>query len=314
MVGQYIATDLIQLKSFPKSKKQEVISKISQKYESIMNEIRERKHPSASIQCYYCHEKGKIIGHGSLGKDNKRPRYYCKGCNKTFNDHTGTIFHNLKLRKYMLPFLELMLEGNSIRETAKSLGVSPTTVHRWRHLVLKFIEKYMFTYIEELLEMKDRSNKLDDSFTESSYREINPCHKGLRQKQVPTRTTLVEFQYKRLGYYFIRTRQLSVLKPASVLVRTVHDLHSATTSIASQLTAVEHVEAKQSRFSSADFRLLHHCDHAQKLHTDFNEMYKRMRGVAQPYLNGYLQWHSFLAKIRIFKNMEQLKAVLFACI
>lgn len=97
----------------------------------------ERNKPS---RCIYCHFP-RIWRHGKTAKN--IPRFLCCRCRRTFTPYTRRSLHYTRYRRQRVEFVRLLREGRSVRYDAKRLGVSPTTVWRWRHSTLHRLARHM---------------------------------------------------------------------------------------------------------------------------------------------------------------------------
>jgi transposase-like protein len=69
------------------------------------------------------------------GSFSGRRRYRCSGCSRTFSDLTGTAFAYSKRIELWPRFCAAMAVGQSIRKTARTVGIHPGTAFRWRHRI-----------------------------------------------------------------------------------------------------------------------------------------------------------------------------------
>ena len=65
-----------------------------------------------------------------------RQRYLCKDCRKSFNDMTGSPLSGTKYPHKWLKYIEMMIDGCSLRTIAKELKIYLSTAFYWRHKVL----------------------------------------------------------------------------------------------------------------------------------------------------------------------------------
>lgn len=65
-----------------------------------------------------------------------RRRYRCLDCGRTFSDFTGTPLAYLKLVDRWPAFCHCALHSQTVRHTARRLGVNKDTAFRWRHRLL----------------------------------------------------------------------------------------------------------------------------------------------------------------------------------
>ena len=87
--------------------------------------------------CVHCgSEYVKRNGH----KDGKQ-RYLCKGCGKTFDASTGTVFHSAKkpLSAY-LHYVHCMMQGMFVRSTVASCGMGVASSFYMRHKILDALQ------------------------------------------------------------------------------------------------------------------------------------------------------------------------------
>ncbi len=82
----------------------------------------------------YCSHCGcyEVVKNGKA--KNGSQRYKCKSCGHTFQASTNSIYAYAKLNLNTIRFMmKLLLEGISVRESAKELGLNKNTIFLWRH-------------------------------------------------------------------------------------------------------------------------------------------------------------------------------------
>ena len=84
-------------------------------------------------ECPHCHGD-QIKRHGTMGS---LQRYRCKSCSKTFNATTKTPMSGLHHKDKWFDYFACMIEGKTLRESAKVCGINLKTSFRWRHRFLK---------------------------------------------------------------------------------------------------------------------------------------------------------------------------------
>ena len=70
------------------------------------------------------------------GRESGLQRYRCRQCGKTFNTLTGTPLAHLHHKEKWLRYLDSLLDSQSVRRAASTLGVHRNTAFRWRHRFL----------------------------------------------------------------------------------------------------------------------------------------------------------------------------------
>lgn len=280
-------------------RKKRLIVEFSHIYSPDVDTTMDKKHTSY-LTCPHCHaqdnlldKKRTIVAYGYTDPDKTRRRFHCKKCSRHFNDYTGTLYHYKKLRNYILPFLERMLSGETIRKTAADLGVSPTTINSWRQAVLRYIEKNM-----HLIQEKPPQA----SIIETSTSEFKPSRKGLPEyRPIPKTTQVLQFHCDRSNYRTAILTSSDILKPLNKMIRgeTCVRINGAQSNIHPNTTAR---------------RQIAHSRNVSHLDEQFSMMYRQMRGVAQPNLLKYALWHCLLVQLNRLNSRERLHTLLFLCL
>jgi len=105
---------------------------------------------TTDLCCHHCGSTDIV----KRGKSNGLQRYWCKGCNRTFNLATNTAlaYTRLETEKY-LKYIELMQFQVPIRKAAKMVGISMKTSFLWRHKFLESLkEKAQAEHLEGVVE------------------------------------------------------------------------------------------------------------------------------------------------------------------
>ncbi len=71
------------------------------------------------------------------GKVSELQRYRCRQCNRTFNALTGTPLARLRHKDKWFEYERAMVQGLSIRKSAKNCAISSNTSFKWRHRFLQ---------------------------------------------------------------------------------------------------------------------------------------------------------------------------------
>ena len=110
--------------------------------------------------CPHC-QHSKFI---RVGKTRNVQRYKCKGCGKTFGLNTNTFVH--KTHKPLATwdrYIQLMIDGYSIRRIARKLKITTTTALYWRHKILAALKSIPNTKLNGIVEA-------DETFFRLSYK------------------------------------------------------------------------------------------------------------------------------------------------
>ncbi|MEX0892227.1 MAG: hypothetical protein WEB88_08660 [Gemmatimonadota bacterium] len=97
----------------------------------VIQDVRDRRF-SRGPACPRCGST-KVI---RWGRFSGRQRYRCHGCRRTFSDLTGTPLAYTKRLRLWPAYCACMLDGRSVRASARRVGIHKDTAFRWRHRIL----------------------------------------------------------------------------------------------------------------------------------------------------------------------------------
>jgi len=254
------------------------------------------------ITCPHC-QNSDILGHGTY---KGRKRYKCRGCNKTFNDFTGTAMSCLKKLDKFQDYLELTIESVTIRKAAKTLGVSTKTIFDWRHKLLSslaIVNGQVFSGIVECddkqleISEKGKRNLERDSYKRPSDRKKK---RGVSNDKVSImvatdREGNSTMQVAKIGRVDVQSIERTIgnlIKKDNPLCS---DSHPSIISWAKG-KELEHHTFVASRQHVKD--KCYHVQHVNSLDNLYERWVKRFYGVATKYLPQYLNWFIFLEKMK----------------
>ena len=252
-------------------------------------------------KCAHCNSAN-IVKNGTV---RGVQRYLCRDCHKTFTPKTNTIlfkthYSDAVWRKY----INCMMNGMSIRKSAKACGINPDTAFKWRHKILdslqtmhKNVKLNGVVEADETffpLSFKGNHNKSNFKLPRESHHRGKSNHKrGISSDQVcvpcainlnglskSVITNLGKPTVKDLRKVFSRS-----IAENSVLVT---DRNSAYNKIANEHN-LQLVQIKSGKGSKGTFNIAkinsYHC--ILKMFIIYN-----FKGVSTKYLNNYLIWNN----------------------
>ena len=90
-------------------------------------------------ECPHCHSKW-FIRYGHVGS-NRRERYLCKDCRRTFVSSEGTIYYRGRLGQHdVRNLLDLLNAGTTLKGAAGRAHINKNTSLRYRHMLLRFMK------------------------------------------------------------------------------------------------------------------------------------------------------------------------------
>lgn len=134
--------DIIRLNINDKVKVYEFLEDIIEFYGfgyEVTNKIKENRFSKGKVYPYCGHEEVT-----RYRRYNKKQRYKCKSCKKTFTDFTRSPISNSKKDiDLWIKYVSCMINGYSVRKCAKEVGISVPTSYYWGHKVLDAVRAYL---------------------------------------------------------------------------------------------------------------------------------------------------------------------------
>lgn len=126
------------IKELPPSQQTKLIieltgSSFSERYTSIrLDQLLNKQ-----VGCPHCES----FSYYRYGKDKGSVRFKCKGCKRTFTEHTGTWMAGIHKKELLNSYLELIHQEKSLDKITKELCINKKTAFDWRHKLLSSLEK-----------------------------------------------------------------------------------------------------------------------------------------------------------------------------
>jgi len=244
------------------------------------------------------------------GKRGAVQRYKCKSCPCHFTDLTGSVLHRIRRRDRWLDFCLCMVEGLSVRETARALGICKNTALAWRHRIIAALASAdSQTICEGIVEVAQwpliRSFKGSRPPQEADMSEMDPI---IRRNPTAYRRFFPKCRQAALVVAVDRsgTARAGVVRHEERLRDVLSRMMSATAdpcafkdyaSLPARMDwpgRVNWIGRRKGRFNTSD-RLdpgpLYHVRSARRVVYDFRCWLKPFRGVATKHLLRYFSWY-----------------------
>ena len=260
------------------------------KLKSKIKKIESKKIVSKSIDkskknttCSHCQSKAIV----KWGRQSDLQRFKCKDCKRTFNALTGTPLAKLRRKGHWFDYAQCLIEGKSIRKSAKYCGVAKTTSFRWRHRFLKATNKQMLDKLEGVIEINEIIQKKSYKGAKDIPLEI------LRKKEF----VFVLFARDRYGNTINSIlNKLNITSLSDFLINKLSKDNLLCTDKKKHFFEF----AKREKFQHGFVDLnkgekikkdVVHINNVVYYHTELLIWMKRFRGVATKYLENYLSWY-----------------------
>ena len=268
--------------------------------------------------CPHCHSSNVVLH----GKDlNRRQRFKCRSCHRTFNIMTGTPMARARKPEKWGEYLGCMTEHMSVRKIAASgIGIHQVTAWRWRHRFLKGAANDNAPVLSGVIEADTtffaRSFKGSRGWTQGkppANRAVRPRGRGAVKRgsshgQVPVLTALdtgggvfeailtlpVNIEMALEGRIAAGSVLCSDGSPAYVTAAGRANAEHYIVSVpVTTPPAIERHPVSEAARRPGRLGLGRVSNHRQRLMQLVNE---RCRGVATKYLGNYLGWHRAMTR------------------
>ena len=262
---------------------------------------------SEGFICPRCKSKNIIRN----GKKNGKQRYFCKECNHNFMDTTTSIAYKSKFSiAVWSKYIDCMLLGMSLRESAKRCGIHFKTAFYWRHKILKSLQVYLKTVelsgiieADETFILKSYKGNHKKSKTFVMPRPSKKRGTPAKKRGLSNEQTCISCMIDRNGNMFskiagsgrITTNQLYgvvegiSIAPGSTLVT---DKASAYVKFAESYKL--DLVALKSGFEYV--RGIYHIQHINSFHSKLKQFLRGFNGIATKHLPAYLNGFVWMYK------------------
>lgn len=270
--------------------------------------VRNRRFADGAL-CPHCHSP-RIARNGWFSG---RQRYRCNACRRGFSDLTGTPVAKCKRLDRWLDHAACMLQSTTIRTTARTIGVNPSTAFRWRHKTLNGLRIHNEDGVSGWLEFAE----MRMPYSKKGQRKLTRSHLGHRERidhtadKIPRKVTVVAVADRR-GAMELRTVLSAAPGIRELTENFIGVAQTATAVLArtgrlgpyarfAKLLRVPYVQADSHRDPP-----LVHLDTAVEHLRNFYNWHLRFRGVATKYLDNYLAWYRLLDGVAEPQGIAQL--------
>src|SRR3989449_6478299 len=253
-------------------------------------------------------------------------RYWCNGCNRTFNDLTNTLLHQSKRScAYWILATFLLCLSCSSRRIARELGVHSRTSYRWcrwlRNTAVSYETDRQLAGTVEADELYHTAGQKGQAH-QGGKKSLGRRARGRRKKREPgrghydkDRPAMIAWVSRQGAVVIQTTRDFTVKtvqKAADIAVQAGSRL---STDSASSYRAVkgyvhEFVNHTQKEYARGDV----HENRAECLFSILKPYLRVFRGIRKMHLPGYVGFFQFLRNFRHQNAFEQAELILQAAL
>ena len=231
-------------------------------------------------------------------------RYRCRACRRTCNALTATPLAHLRKADCWSAYAQALIDGLSVRQAARSCGISKNTAFLWRHRFLEAAAVHRDGHESGIVEA-------DETFFLESFkgqrRLPRPARKrggvgatrGTGKDQIPVMVVrdreghTADFKLERLNALHVREVLFPLIDRESVLCTDGASVYAAF----ARECGITHqvVQAKPGRrIRGGAF----HIQNVNAYHSRLKNWMARFHGVATKYLVNYLGWRRMLERYK----------------
>jgi transposase-like protein len=251
---------------------------------------------AAPSKCPHCTEP-KLRPWGS---SHGLPRYRCAACHRTCNPLTGTPLARLRKREQWIAYAQALINGSSVRQSAKQCSINKNTSFLWRHRFLLLASQHQAEHEEGIVEA-------DETFLLESFKGqrslLRPARKrggvgktrGTNDDQVPVlvvrdrHKATADFILKKINKENIEEALSPLIDKDAILCTDGAAVYSSF----AKKSGIKH-EVIYSRGPRA--RGVFHIQNVNAYDSRLKEWMRRFHGVATKYLSNYLGWRRMLER------------------
>jgi len=241
-------------------------------------------------------------------------RYRCKTCSKTFNALTHTSLARLRHKEVWIDYVQDIIDGKSIRQSASHCNVDKSTTFRWRHRMLLVPTRTKAEHLHGIVEF-DETYFLESHKGERNLSR-NPRKRGGRasQRGISSEQTAVLVVRDRNGNTTDAILEKSNHETVANVMVPVLDsdalLCSDTKPSYKAFAHKYHFILKTINASAKEHvRGIYHIQNVNAYDSRLKEWMKHFHGVATKYLDSYLGWMRLLDREKNI-TAKQLLAVI----
>lgn len=283
--------------------------------EQIVQTRREVIHANG-YQCPSCRSKSYRIH----DRTRKYLRIVCADCGKKYSEHTGTVLSGLHKPELWPRFIELTIEGRSLRYIAEALSIGLPTSFTWRHKLLSALgddaNAKKLTGIVEVDEKEfEISEKGARNLARAPFKRPSDRPNRMDKGNKLTVMITVERKSRKSSMKLVKKGRLDKLTLDKKLLAKIN---RKTTTLCTDAhptyygwTAdhdIPHYWVIASK-GEHTYQGIYHVQNINGHNSRFEKWFSRFNGVASKYLNNYLEYFNLLEKIK--KHKDKFQRTLF---
>ena len=258
------------------------------------------------VRCTHCNSRGVV----KFGIRRGIQWYKCKGCEKTFSSVTDTFLEGTK-KKFAVwrKFVKCMIDGRTVRDSAKECKIDKNTAFVWRHKFLDALAEYQDKRLRGIIEVDDTFFKLSFKGNKPIGRKAHRRGRRSTMRGISREKVSVSCAIDRKGRICSRVTALGRPTAQVLGVAFRRKFSRKNTTLCSDKDSAIRKFAKNNHFRHRRFKGpasrkgRYHIQHVNAYHSRLKRFIKgRFIGVSTKYLNNYLIWQNFIREKKLSRK------------
>ena len=275
-----------------------VMPDVRQRERDVESELVIREAEHATNHCPHCGCESIVKN----GQKDGRQRFKCRNpdCHKQFNAMTGTPLARLRMADKHIPNANCMIDGLSVRDVARRLGVNSKTAFRWRHRFLVVMKAEQPTILSGVVEADETF------FLESLKGKRSQMPRPSKKRGTPAKTP--GLSKEQIPVIVARDRSTGATLTAKLATRSAKNIGAKLIPVLSKDTLLCSDGAKAYAVIGRQVGITvksikaskkvnpYHLNNVNSYDSRLKGWMYRFHGVATKNLDNYLGWHRKLEK------------------
>jgi len=284
--------------------------------EDLIIQTRKEINQANGYQCPHCLSKSYRIHE----RGRKFLRLACLSCGKKYSEHTGTVICGLKKPQLWPEFVELALEGRSLRYIAKQLGIALQTSFDWRHKFLSSMQTDVDTKkLSGIVEVDEKefhiSEKGSRNLNRKPYKRPSDRPNKMEKGEKLTVMVTIERKSRKSTMKLVKKGRLDkatldrelpgkINKKKTTLCTDAHPTYYGW----AEENDIPHFWVVASH-GEHTYEKIYHVQNINGHNSRFEKWHGRFNGVASKYLSNYLGYFNLVEHIK--KHQDKFQRTLF---
>nr|WP_208919965.1 IS1595 family transposase [Paenibacillus uliginis] len=251
-----------------------------------------------------------VVHFGKTTQD--RQRYKCKCCDKTFTETADTPLYHCRKSEKWIDFLSCLIDGMSLRDSAKEISVHYVTLFYWRHKILTALAQINAEELNGIVEV-------DETYFLESQKGAIPTHRSSRKRGGSAKKrglsteqicVLIARDREKNTFYKVIGRGKPTKDSLELHLgnRLGTDIVLCSDALRGyKLLAKNHHIQQYVKTGEKRVKGIYHIQNINSYHSRLKRWLNRFYGISTKYLEGYIALFNYLDQLRFDDSERSIK-------